>query len=267
MTRRMADSITASSCPPGFPLYLGYIDGQWPSYFDLVKLYPHAIVVSCTVTGNGTAGTVIDVETGDVTPSGAVGAVVRRRAAGMHPTVYCNASTWPAVKAAFAQASIAEPEWLIASYGRTFPDPTIPKGAIGHQWVDRGSYDESTIADYWPGVDHPPIPAPTPVQPNPTWEFQMAEVRQTLIFVGPLDPKGCGYADWPPGLPNAPVVVGAVKQGPDPSPGSADVLAGDPYWLKQGYYDDAASPRGQVVRVVVTHGVPGETVGVYVSAA
>lgn len=162
MVRRMADSIRATSCPPGFDLYLGYVNGNrdWRSYEPLTKLYPHAIVVPCSVTASN-VGTVLDVEQGDATPIQAPVWARMRRAAGVHPTVYCNEATWPAVRQAFARAGEPEPEWLIAGYS-TPPDSTIPAGAVGHQWIDHGAYDESTVADYWPGVDPEPIPKGPP---------------------------------------------------------------------------------------------------------
>lgn len=112
----------------------------------------------------------------------------------------------------------------------------------------------------------------TPSVPNapqtfPTWEFLEAAVRSTLVQVGPLDSTGRGYADWNPGLGRDPIPVGIVPQGSDPSSGSADDKTGDPYWENQGPYQVKASPRGNALRITVTHGVSGETVGIYVSVA
>lgn len=263
--RRMADSVVAKNCPPGFPLYLGYINGQWPSYFELTKLYPNAVHVPCTVTAHVNAGTVLDVEAGDATPDEAPPWVQLRRSAGYDPTVYCSLSAWPAVRAAFTRAGVPQPHYLVAGYA-TPPDPTIPAGAIGHQFIDHGPYDESVVADYWPGVD-PLHTVPITPPPGHAWSFQMAEVRTTLVMVGQLDPKGRGFQDWNPGFGRDPVIVGFAKQGPDPTAGSADDKLGDPYWEKQGDYDVKISPRGGAARVVVTGGQPGSTVGVYVSVA
>lgn len=107
--------------------------------------------------------------------------------------------------------------------------------------------------------------------PGMAWEYQEAEVRTTLVQIGPLDKKGRGYADWNPGLGRDPIPVGLVKQGSDPAAGSSDDKGGDPYWEKQGAvdtdYDVKASPRGGALRVVVTGGVEGQTVGVYATVA
>lgn len=99
------------------------------------------------------------------------------------------------------------------------------------------------------------------------WQYQDAEVRTTLVQIGPLDDHGRGFHDWNPGLGRDPVIVGYAKQGPDPSPGSQDEKTGDPYWEKQGPYDVKVSPRGGAARVVITGGVKDSTVGVYVSVA
>lgn len=144
-----------------------------------------------------------------------------------------------------------------AAWGGHFDCPGDLRKAQRGQVIDRASQ-----------LDQLP-PAPPPGQ---AWEYQEAEVRTTLVLVGPLgaanSPKpGCGFANWDPGLGRDPVIVGFAKQGPDPTAGSADDKSGDPYWQKQGNYDVKVSPRGGKACVAITDGTPGSTVGVYVSVA
>jgi hypothetical protein len=161
MTRRMFDGITAAQVPAGAQLYAGYLDGEWPSYAQLVAQHPGFLHVSITVFYTDNEGQVLDVESGDATPEQAVIWVRNRRAAGADPTVYCSMSTWPTVKAAFAAAGVAQPHYWVADYSLG-SNPAIPAGAIALQYVDMGGYDISVVADYWPGVDPAPA-APTAV--------------------------------------------------------------------------------------------------------
>jgi hypothetical protein len=160
MTRRMYDGITPSSVPTGAAAYAGYVGGNWPSYSPLVRQYPNALHVSIAVNSSENAR-VLDVETGDATPAEAPGWAARQRAGGNpYPVIYMNASTWPAVRAAFAEQGVPEPLYWVASYV-TDPAqvPAIPAGAIAIQYYDFGGYDASVIADYWPGLDPDPAPS------------------------------------------------------------------------------------------------------------
>ena len=160
MTRMMYDGVNASSVPSGAAIYAGYVDGQWQSYESLVAKFPNARHVSICVTASGSAR-VLDVETGDASPAQAPGWVARQRAAGnQYPVVYMNSSTWPAVKAAFADQGVAAPLYWVAAYVDDASDvPDIPSGAIGIQYYDFGGYDASRVADYWPGLDPAPVSA------------------------------------------------------------------------------------------------------------
>lgn len=153
----MADAINPNNIPVGrFPLVAGYVDGprsQWPA----AGWARHAgsILVRIAVFASTNAGTVLDVETGDATPAQAPGWVQRRRTAGVDPSVYCSISLWPAVRAAFHAANVAEPHYWVAGYPGG--GAVIPAGAIAHQYADPatsgGQWDLSVVADYWPGVD------------------------------------------------------------------------------------------------------------------
>lgn len=153
----MADAINPNNIPVGrFPLVAGYVDGprsQWPAAGW--ARHSASILVRIAVFASTNAGHVLDVETGDATPSQAPGWVKMRRAAGTDPTVYCSISLWPAVRAAFHAANVAEPHYWVAGYPGG--GAVIPAGAIAHQYADPltsgGQWDLSVVADYWPGVD------------------------------------------------------------------------------------------------------------------
>lgn len=151
--RTMYDSIDVAGIPADATMVAGYVDGHWPTMAALAERFPHAVRVGIAVFASTNDGHVLDVETGDAAPADAPGWVRRRRAAGVDPTVYCNASTWPAVHTAFAAAGDAEPHYWIALYDGA---PSIPTGAIAKQYRNTPSYDISVVADYWPGIDPPP---------------------------------------------------------------------------------------------------------------
>ena len=164
MTRTCYDAINPANVPASATLVAGYGDGYWNDVAAFRRRFPHATVVEITVFASDDQGTVLDVETGDATPAQAPGWVKKRRAAGVDPTIYCNASTWPEVKAAFAAAKVAPPHYWIAHYDGV---RVIPQGAVAKQYQDPGPYDLSVVADYWPGVDPAPKP-PTPPEPPVT---------------------------------------------------------------------------------------------------
>lgn len=156
MTRVMLDSTAAVDIPTSAEMVAGYLP---PSQFawsaaDWAR-FPHAVKVRIAVRATVNDGHVLDVETGDATPAQAPGWVLMRRQAGADPSVYCSASAWPTVRAAFTAAGVAQPHYWIAAYPGG--GPVIPAGAVAHQWADETitghHYDQSVVADFWPGVD------------------------------------------------------------------------------------------------------------------
>jgi len=204
--RTMYDAVTADNILAANPrpqMVAGYVDkiklepwsgGDW-------ALFPDAVKVQIVKKATTNAGHVLDVEPGDATPSEAPGWVKMRRAAGADPTVYCNASTWPTVRAAFQAAGVAEPHWWIAHYDG---DPTIPAGAVAKQY--RGDvapgYDVSSVVDYWPGVD----PAPGAPGGSAAQTTQGVELMER-ITVTPKDKGSHAVRLYLPGGPNCRVVV------------------------------------------------------------
>lgn len=154
--RTMYDSTTATDIPRNATMVAGYLP---PSQFawsaaDWAR-FPNAVKVRIAIFASVNDGHVLDVEPGDATPAQAPGWVVMRRRAGVDPTVYCNASTWPTVRAEFQRQRIPEPHYWIARYDGVV---NIPAGAVAKQYANpavhgRGHFDLSAVADHWPGVD------------------------------------------------------------------------------------------------------------------
>lgn len=159
MSRTMFDSVNPEHIPADAAMVAGYIQGPYAWSAAGWARFPHAVKVQIATVVEPVAGHVLDVERGDASPALAVSWVLQRRAAGVDPSVYCNASTWPVVRAAFAAHRVAEPHWWIAAYNGS---ATVPAGAVAHQYVDdrAAGHDISAVLDYWPGVDPAPQPSP-----------------------------------------------------------------------------------------------------------
>lgn len=154
--RRMADSVNVADLPAGFDLYGAYDDGSYNNVNAARAKFPGVPIVAITVFARDDFGDVLDVETGDATPAEAPAWVQQRRAAGADPSVYCSASIWQQVIDAFDAAHESQPHYWIAAYPGIGQE--VYPGSVAHQWIDRGPYDESVVADYWPGIDPPPEP-------------------------------------------------------------------------------------------------------------
>lgn len=148
--RTMYDSTNWAAIPADAAMVAGYVDGRykWPD--DGWERFPSAVKVRIAVFAATDDGHVLDVERGNAAPEEAPGWVKMRRAAGVDPSVYCNLSTWPAVRRAFAAAGVSEPHYWVAEWGRHM---VIPDGAVALQYRAAGLYDLSVVADHWPGVD------------------------------------------------------------------------------------------------------------------
>lgn len=151
--RTMYDGITPSRLPADAQLVAGYLTGPYAWKASDWARFPNVPHVQIATQSTYNVGNCLDVETGDATPTGAVQWVKNRRAAGVDPSVYCNASTWPAVRTAFAAAGVAEPHYWIAKYDQ---NPALPAGAVAKQHTNTTGWDLSSVADYWPGVDPAP---------------------------------------------------------------------------------------------------------------
>lgn len=165
MTRIGRDSVNWSAIPVGTPVVMGYVP---PSHFAWPAAAWARFAGSVLVRITPSAGTfgkgiqVLDVETGDATPAQVPGWVNASRGAGQEPTAYMNQSTWGAVIQACLGAQVAVPQFWVANWDGVGDLPTITINgvtytAIAHQFADPpasgGDWDESIVADYWPGVD------------------------------------------------------------------------------------------------------------------
>jgi len=143
--------------PANAQLIAYYIDGNYKWTDAEIALFPHSVHVPIAVHSTTNNGIVLDCERGDATPAESVDWVVMRRKAGADPTVYCNQNDpqtgWPAVRAAFKARGVPEPHYWVANYNG---DTTIPAGATAHQYKSTASWDLSSVADFWPGVDKEP---------------------------------------------------------------------------------------------------------------
>jgi hypothetical protein len=181
--RTMYDGIDSDAevIPTNAQLVAGYVDGGYVWTAADWARFPHSVHVLIAVSSSTNAGSVLDCEKGDATPAESVTWVVARRRAGADPTVYCDTSTWPAVRAAFAAAKEAEPHYWVASYdGNT----AIPAGAMAHQYESTARWDLSSVADYWPGVDPAPIPTPPAIVPASESEDDMQQIEPTSAHPG-----------------------------------------------------------------------------------
>lgn len=193
----------------------GYLDGAyaWPE--AAWQNWPTAVHVRITVFAHDAFGDVLDVETGDATPAQAPGWLIARRSQGAFPSVYCNASTWPSVRAAIQAAGLLEPPYFIAQYDG---DPTIPPdwqaaGCVAKQYQGgmTAPYDLSSVLDHWPGIDptvYPPLPPVTTVE-------YPGDAMHAIAHAVNLDQQGNGYADEQ-AIPDATKVVSVRFNVQDP---------------------------------------------------
>jgi len=171
--RTFYDAIHPANIPATAQGVCGYVDGKYAWTAADWARFPHSVKARIAVFSSTNDGHILDVEAGCSSPANAPGWVVRRRAAGIDPTVYCSLSAWPTVKAAFRNAGVTEPHWWIAAYPGI--GAVLYGGSIAHQYANPGPVDISVVADYWPGVD--PKPAPT----APTGDAPMSAVEVQTI--------------------------------------------------------------------------------------
>lgn len=156
MTRLCYDSTNILDIPTSAPLVGYYVDGIYAaSPAAIAARFPKSVPVPISAIGTN-VGTVGDVEPGCIWPvAAAVPWVVKRRAAGVDPTIYCNQwNSWSQVRQAFQKARVREPYYWVANYDGV---AVIPAGAVAKQYANPTltghHYDLSVCVDNWPGVD------------------------------------------------------------------------------------------------------------------
>jgi hypothetical protein len=161
----MYDAVDVAAIPAGAQIVAGYVDGNWPTYTEVVKAFPNAQTVSITVKG-APGARVADCESGDLTPQSAAGWAKAEIAAGRRPTIYYSRANAAAVSAALQNTGVAisEVDFWVADWTGS---EHLVAGSVATQWADPpssgGNYDISETVESWPTV---PTPEPGPV-PNP----------------------------------------------------------------------------------------------------
>lgn len=197
MPRIMFDSVTARDIPLDAQMVAGYINGTYKWTDADWARFPNAVKVRIATQANVNDGHVLDVEPGDATPAQAPGWVVKRRQAGVDPTVYCNElNGWQAVRQAFRDQGVPEPHYWVARYNNM---RVIPHEAIARQFINPplsgGHYDLSIVADYWPGVDGGNMADSVDVQVA-VWRLWDL-IRMLHTSNDPASPNIPGYRDQP----------------------------------------------------------------------
>lgn len=166
MTRIMRDSTAPADIPTaGTDLVAGYLDGSfaWPSAgWARFTSAPH---VTIDVNGTRPDADVLDVETGDATPSGSVVWIRKALAVAGRadvPVLYCNQSNRPAIIADQSAAGFAAGRdyklWVATLDGtQTLSDMT---GVVAVQYAGEAltghHYDQSIVVDdTWKAGDMP----------------------------------------------------------------------------------------------------------------
>lgn len=166
-TYRIArDSITAAHIPvPGTDLAVGYINGRWPSYYDLPARFPNIPHVSIDVVGNRPDADVLDVESGDATPQTAVSWVRSKLARNEHPVLYVNrgniTAVFNAMHAVGFEVATHFKTWIATLDGtKAVADMT---GVVAVQYLSNAgaNYDESIVYDG--SFKESPVPEPHPL--------------------------------------------------------------------------------------------------------
>ena len=165
-------SIPSSVAPPNYTM--GYVDGNWPSYYAMAAKYPNAIPVPISAIPNSPTAHLAcgyDCEAGDYSAAEAAIAAKNKLAANTIPFIYCSLLDHPYDWSTCKQACIdigVNPsliDWGVAAYPGN--GPYLYPGSTFHQYADRGSYDESVVLDNWrPGRELAASTIPT-ISENP----------------------------------------------------------------------------------------------------
>lgn len=156
MTVTMYDSTDPSAIPSNAVLVASYVDG-YGGYTAAVARFGAAKCVSISVDNND--ADIADVESGAMTPAELPAWIAAQKARGIaRPGVYCNESTWAAVKSAVGDADVSY--WIADWTG----SPFSIAGADAVQYASESSYDLSlvqTTFPWYPGGSTPVTPTVT----------------------------------------------------------------------------------------------------------
>lgn len=182
--RQMYDAADILNVPRDAELIGYYVDGAYVPSAASFALFPHARFIPIAVFPSDNRGIVFDGPPDNSTWDRTVDWVVMRRAAGVDPTVYTNASEWPGAVNTFRNRGVAPPHWWIAKWDG---NQTVMAGAVAHQYQgsEHGGYDRSVALDYWPGVDNAPGPAPAP-KPTAATPPLLGDDEMLIVQVNPV---------------------------------------------------------------------------------
>ena len=206
----MPDSIYPANLPPGYPAYLGYVDGNWPTLPELKVLFPAAHLIGLTVTGNTLNADGIDVELQNPNAVEGVAWVGRKlaQAPASRPVIYASTLGDPGygmhevINELIAQGiSLNAVRLLSAHYGtgEHICGPAtcnlISLAMDGTQWTDQApgaggsKVDMSVVHDTFFETPSPPKAETMKLPPAPgDWgptTSQYIDYQGTLYVVGP----------------------------------------------------------------------------------
>ena len=160
------DSVVATAVPPA-ALVLGYADGNWPTYDELVTRFAGPTVttrvLSVTVAGRPGAD-IADCEQGNLGPSASAQWAKSELQAGRHPSVYGSRDVLLEVQDALRRLRVEQSlvGWWLAYYVQVAPPESriawphyVPQGFVGWQFADSipvaggHSIDASVVRPDW----------------------------------------------------------------------------------------------------------------------
>ena len=173
--RQMFDDLNANELPD-LPGTLVALYPDHPEATNSGRQFANAKVVKITVKVGGSAKGyhVADIEGGDFTPASFAAEVVAAHARGNDLfSGYWNDATDAAVRAALIASGVPNFDFSTRRWRAAWNDvqPTALPGCVAWQWADGAmigqAWDVSAVADLWPAVDTPwvpavPAPAPAP---------------------------------------------------------------------------------------------------------
>jgi hypothetical protein len=181
VTRTLYDALDPDNVPAGARCVAYYTDVLTPA--QARARWPEALLVSIDRVPEQADGLVDDCEAGALTVSQLPGRAAAKRAAGISdPWAYCSEAPWPAVRLAFAAAPVPPPLYWVAAPGALAEG--LLAGTVATQRVYTGTYDQSALADYVPGLDPPPPPKEDPDVLHVTATVDAAGTQSEFLFSG-----------------------------------------------------------------------------------
>jgi hypothetical protein len=149
--RTMYDSTDLNLIPASANMLAIYANGSYVPTDEQLERFAHAVKVRIDVNGSLPDCSVLDVERGDATPDGAREWLLEHAkvVSGAHGTIYCNASTLPAVEAACQGVPFHRwvADWTGVPHGypgavavqyKTVPDVYDVSAVWDHRWHPGG---------------------------------------------------------------------------------------------------------------------------------